>query len=147
MLKLFVYGTVKRGYWNHDRFCRGVLDIQEAKVRSRLYEMSSGIPVLQVPDKDILAHGTADPLADVAKQARFSDQMASYLEPIPESATGGDWAPVYGELLTFDDPEFRLSSGHGPPRGIPSRWTHPLQTGSRSGMCQKKDRPSVDVCE
>jgi len=29
-------------------------------------------------------------------------------EPVPESATAGDWAPVYGELLTFDDPESRL---------------------------------------
>ncbi len=25
-----------------------------------------------------------------------------------QSATAGDWAPVYGELLTFDDPESRL---------------------------------------
>jgi hypothetical protein len=109
--------------------------------------MSSGIPILQVPDDDILAYGTADPSGDVTTQARFAEHLASCLEPTPESATAGDWAPVYGELLTFDDPEFRLSSGHGPPRGIPSRWTHPLQTGSRSGMCQEKDRPSVDVCE
>jgi len=76
MTTLFVYGTLKRGYWNHDRFCRGVLDVQEAMVRGRLYEMPSGIPVLQVPDVDILAHGTADPLADVATQARLSDRVA-----------------------------------------------------------------------
>jgi len=25
-----------------------------------------------------------------------------------QSATAGDWVPVYGELLTFDDPESRL---------------------------------------
>jgi hypothetical protein len=77
MLRLFVYGTLKRGLWNHDRFCRGVLDIQEAMVRGRLYEMPSGIPVLQVPEPDILAHGTADPLADVAAQARFVGDMVS----------------------------------------------------------------------
>jgi len=108
ILKLFVYGTLKRGFWNHDRFCRGVLDIQEAVVRGRLYEMHSGIPVLQVPDGDILAGGTTEPLADVATQARLSDRMASRLEPTPESAESGDWGPVYGELLTFDDPEARL---------------------------------------
>ena len=108
ILKLFVYGTLKRGYWNHDRFCRGVLDVQEAVVRGRLYEMPSGIPVLEVPETDILAHGTADPLADVATQARLAGHLASYLEPMPESATAGDWGPVYGELLTFDDPETRL---------------------------------------
>jgi len=133
ILRLFVYGTLKRGYWNHDRFCRGVLDVQEAVVRGRLYEMPSGIPVLEVPETDILAHGTADPLADVATQARPAGHLASYLEPMPDksagqriwtcqrharrvramdgehrSATAGDWGPVYGELLTFDDPSTRL---------------------------------------
>ena len=108
ILRLFVYGTLKRGYWNHDRFCRGVLDVQEAVVRGRLYEMPSGIPVLEVPETDILAHGTADPLADVATQARPAGHLASYLEPMPESTTAGGWGPVYGELLTFDDPSTRL---------------------------------------
>ena len=108
ILRLFVYGTLKRGYWNHDRFCRGVLDVQEAVVRGRLYEMPSGIPVLEVSEEDILAHGTADPIADVATQARFAGDLASYLEPTLESATAGDWGPVYGELLTFNDPSIRL---------------------------------------
>jgi len=108
MLRIFVYGTLKRGVWNHDRFCQGVLDVQEAMVRGRLYEMPSGIPVLQVPEEDILALGTADPLADVATQPRLSDRMASFPELTPENATPGDWGPVYGELLTFDDPESRL---------------------------------------
>jgi gamma-glutamylcyclotransferase (GGCT)/AIG2-like uncharacterized protein YtfP len=108
MLRIFVYGTLKRGFWNHDRFCRGVLDIREAEVRGRLYEMHSGIPVLQVPDGDVLAHGTSDVLVDVATQARLSEQLASYPEPALQSATAGDWGRVYGELLTFNDPESRL---------------------------------------
>jgi len=108
MLRLFVYGTLKRGFWNHDRFCRGVLNIREAVVRGRLYEMHSGIPVLQVPDGDVLAHGTSDVSADVATQARLSEQPASYPEPALQSATAGDWGRVYGELLTFDDPETHL---------------------------------------
>ena len=117
MLRFFVYGTLKRGFWNHDRFCRGVLDIREAEMRGRLYEMHSGIPVLKVPDGDVLAHGTSDVLADlsacnaqagVAAQSRLSEELASYPEPAQQSATAGDWAPVYGELLTFDDPETRL---------------------------------------
>jgi hypothetical protein len=66
MLRLFVYGTLKRGFWNHNRFCRGVLAVKEAVVRGRLFETSSGIPVLQVPEEDILAIGNTDPLADVA---------------------------------------------------------------------------------
>ncbi len=108
MLILFVYGTLKSGFWNHDRFCRGVLDIRKAEVRGRLYEMQSGIPVLQVPAEDVLAHGTSDPLADVTTQARLSEQLASYPEPALQSAAAGGWGRVYGELLTFDDPETRL---------------------------------------
>ena len=61
-----------------------------------------------MPEEDILAHGTADPLADVATQARLSDQVALSLEATPKSATPGDWGPVYGELLTFNDPSTRL---------------------------------------
>jgi gamma-glutamylcyclotransferase (GGCT)/AIG2-like uncharacterized protein YtfP len=108
MTTLFVYGTLKRGCWNHDRFCRGVLSVEEAVVRGRLYELPSGIPVLEVPEEDILARATADPLADVATQARFAGDLASIFESAPESATAGDCGPVYGELLTFDDPETRL---------------------------------------
>ncbi len=38
-------------------------------VRGRLFETSSGIPVLEVPEEDVIAIGTTDPLADVATQA------------------------------------------------------------------------------
>lgn len=57
MLRLFVYGTLKRGFWNHDRFCRGILTVEDAVVCGRLFEASSGIPVLEVPEEDILAVG------------------------------------------------------------------------------------------
>ncbi len=111
LLRLFVYGTLKRGYWNHERFCRGVLSVEEAVVRGRLYELPSGIPVLEVPEADVLAHGTADPLADVATQARLAAEFAAravHPELGENGAPGGHWGPVYGELLTFDDPETRL---------------------------------------
>lgn len=112
LLRLFVYGTLKQGYWNHERFCRGVLSVEEAVVRGRLYELPSGIPVLEVPEADVLAYGTADPLADVATQARlaaeFAARAAQHPDPGENGAPGGRWGPVYGELLTFDDPETRL---------------------------------------
>lgn len=111
MLRLFVYGTLKRGFWNHDRFCRGVLTVEDAVVRGRLFETSSGIPVLQVPEEDILAVGTTNPLADVATQAHVT-ACVSNPEPtpdrLPKKGTGAPWGPVYGELLAFDDPETRL---------------------------------------
>ncbi|MBI5846185.1 MAG: gamma-glutamylcyclotransferase [Deltaproteobacteria bacterium] len=113
MLRLFVYGTLKRGFWNHDRFCRGVLAVEDAVVRGRLFETSSGIPVLQVPEEDVLAHGTTDPLADVATQARFAALVRdpeSTPNRLPKNATCAPWGPVYGELLIFDDPETRLQA-------------------------------------
>jgi len=111
LLRLFVYGSLNRGCWNHERFCRGVLSVEEAVVRGRLYELPSGIPVLEVPEADVLAHGTADPLADVATQARLAAEFAAraaHPEPGENGTPGGRWGPVYGELLTFDDPETRL---------------------------------------
>jgi hypothetical protein len=146
LLRLFVYGTLKRDCWNHERFCRGVLSVEEAVVRGRLYELPSGIPVLEVPEADVLAHGTADPLADlsvcdvqagVATQARLAAEFAAHPDPgetnpqdsgfgraegapagrepwmaSVNGAPGDRWGPVYGELLTFDDPEpaFRPST-------------------------------------
>jgi len=111
ILRLFVYGTLKRGFWNHDRFCRGVLAVEDATVRGRLFETSSGIPVLLVPGEDILAVGTTNPLADVATQAHVPARMSNP-EPtpdrLPKKGTGAPWGPVYGELLIFDDPENRL---------------------------------------
>lgn len=106
MLNLFVYGTLKRGYRNHNQFCRGALEIREAQVRGRLYD-GPGFPVLEVPAEDVLAGGTADPLADVATQGRLGCQMRRDLKAVQEAAAGG-WGIVYGELLTFDDPETRL---------------------------------------
>ncbi|MCK7511806.1 MAG: gamma-glutamylcyclotransferase [Desulfobacterales bacterium] len=96
MLRLFVYGTLKRGFWNHDRFCRGVLTVEDAVVRGRLFETSSGIPVLQVPEEDILAVGTTDPLADVATQAHVTARMSNP-EPtpdrLPKKGTGAPLGP------------------------------------------------------
>jgi hypothetical protein len=87
--------------------------VEDAVVRGRLFETSSGIPVLQVPEEDILAVGTTNPLADVATQAHVTARMSNP-EPtpdrLPKEGTGAPWGPVYGELLTFDDPETRLPS-------------------------------------
>jgi gamma-glutamylcyclotransferase (GGCT)/AIG2-like uncharacterized protein YtfP len=111
MLRIFVYGTLKRGFWNHDRFCRGVLTVEDAVVCGRLFETSSGIPVLMVPEEDILAVGTTDPRADVATQAHVTAHMSNPKpnpDRLPRKGIGAPWGPVYGELLAFDDPETRL---------------------------------------
>jgi gamma-glutamylcyclotransferase (GGCT)/AIG2-like uncharacterized protein YtfP len=108
LLRLAVYGTLRKGYLNHERFCRGVLSIEPITIIGRLYQFSSGIPILEVPKEHILAHGTSDPLADVATQERFTEKLAQHPELLPEDPPKGDWGHVSGELLTFDDPEIRL---------------------------------------
>ena len=63
MLKLFVYGTLKRGYWNHDAFCQGVLDIRDAHLRGRLYE-EPRFPLLRAgrrPQTDALSGSHRQP--------------------------------------------------------------------------------------
>lgn len=108
LLRIFVYGTLKRGMWNHERFCAGALSIEEAVVCGRLYEMDCGLPVLQVTEADILAHGTTDPCADVGTQARFEAEMAQQPDLRGKGRTRRGWGLVHGELITFDDPQERL---------------------------------------
>jgi gamma-glutamylcyclotransferase (GGCT)/AIG2-like uncharacterized protein YtfP len=101
-LRIFVYGTLKRGYWNHDRFCSRAISIEPATTWGRLYHLPAGFPALEIPDGCILAHGTTDPLADT--------QIQNNIE-LPENAMArpkGDWDLVCGELMTFDDPIFDL---------------------------------------
>ncbi|MCB2141388.1 gamma-glutamylcyclotransferase [bacterium] len=97
----FVYGTLKRGYWNHDRFCRNAIDIRPATTWGRLYLLPAGYPALEVPESAILAHGTADPLADAATQARLAATLPQHAANRPPS---GDWDLIHGELITFPDP-------------------------------------------
>ena len=100
-ITLFVYGTLKRGFWNHDRFCRNAIDIKPATTWGRLYQLPAGYPALEVPESAILAHGAADPLADAATQARLAAQAPQHAADRPPS---GDWNLIHGELITFPDP-------------------------------------------
>ncbi len=78
-------------------------------VRGRLFETSSGVPALEVPEEDVIVLGTTNPLPDVATQAhvtaRLFNPQSTIINPQYE---GAPWGPVYVELLTFDDPESRL---------------------------------------
>lgn len=98
-ISVLVYGTLKRGQWNHERFCRHAIDIRPATTVGRLYDLPAGFPALEISEKAILAVGTCDPLADAETQAR----IAARALVMPELE--GDWDVVHGELMTFPDPE------------------------------------------
>lgn len=97
-LNVFVYGTLKRGQRNHERFCRGVLTVREATVRGRLYDLPYGYPAVVVPEEDMRAIGTRDYLADTERQKHASSGTQA----------SSEWGIVHGELFIFDDPEERL---------------------------------------
>ncbi len=97
-VSLFLYGTLKRGQPNHEALCRGYLRAEEAAVRGRLFALPAGYPALVVPGEDVLATGTADPLADAALQEEAKRRVL----PRPEGPL------VRGELYLFGDPASRL---------------------------------------
>lgn len=99
LLDVFVYGTLKRGQRNYERFCRGALAVREATVRGRLYDLPFGFPALVVPKEDMLVTGTGEYLSDAKARSQVQDGPR---EKLP------DWDTVFGELLTFDDPGKRL---------------------------------------
>jgi len=101
-LRIFVYGTLKRGYWNHDRFCSQAVSIEPATTWGRLFHLPAGFPALVIPSANILATGTAEPLADTQTQN---------LIELPKNAMArpdGDWDLIHGELMTFNDPSMDL---------------------------------------
>lgn len=96
-IRLFVYGTLKCGFWNHARFCSSASSIHPAVVWGRLYHFHAGFPILEIPENQILAHGTASPAVDAITQHRF--QSSSFIRP------SGDWDLIHGEILTFNNPQ------------------------------------------
>ena len=87
-----------RGQANHGRYCRGAVSVQESTLRGELYGLAFGCPALVVPEEDIYATGSPDPIHDASEQQRLNDT----------GVHGSDGPRVFGELFTFDDPEARL---------------------------------------
>jgi gamma-glutamylcyclotransferase (GGCT)/AIG2-like uncharacterized protein YtfP len=99
MLIMFVYGTLKRGERNHERYCSGARRVEEGAVRGRLYDLPHfAYPELIVPEESVRAFGTNEYAGDVVLQERVSRGRQRTLEgPM-----------VFGEIFFFDDPASRL---------------------------------------
>jgi gamma-glutamylcyclotransferase (GGCT)/AIG2-like uncharacterized protein YtfP len=104
VLRLAVYGTLRRGCPNHDRFMRGYRSVEEITLRGRLRWLTATIPILEVSAEDIAAVGTADPLADMRLAERLQRESHGRARP----AVPGSWDEIPAELFTFDDPATRL---------------------------------------
>lgn len=88
-LLLFVYGTLKRGHGNHERYCAGVGECHPASIRGRLHDFRASYPMLEIPAEDVLLAGGADLEGDCARAAAFTGVRVS------------GPAQVRGELLIF----------------------------------------------
>ncbi len=92
--QLFVYGTLKPGYGNFRRICKGRIDgAKPAWVRGWLYDLPPGYPAL----------------VEREPEERFSAPVPERGSP-PARATGEKLAPrrvdgwVFGYILSFSDP-------------------------------------------
>ena len=106
LLRLFVYGSLKRGFRNHDRYCRGVRSIERTHAPGKLYRLPSGYPAFVLPESQFLARGSRDPFADLDQQRleRKAAPAGTAVANPPPCCKGR----VHGELLTFADPVSRL---------------------------------------
>lgn len=105
-LPVFVYGTLKAGFRNHERYCRGVIEVTPALAWGRFHEWEPGIPILSVPRSDILLLGSPDAAADLEAAEALVNQPG----PGVPWATRFPWRwrRIRGQFLRFPDPEQRL---------------------------------------
>ena len=98
MIHIFVYGTLKRGYGNFNRYCTSACSIKPARVWGRLYQLPQGYPMLAVPVGQMLAMGTGHPAEDEQLQHAWRQRPA-------DDANDGPWELISGEVLSFPDAE------------------------------------------
>ena len=75
--RLFVYGTLKQGMSNHDRFCGDALTIEPAATTGRLYHLPYGFPAMfDAPDGQVFGEVMTFP--DIEKTIEAMDYLEGY---------------------------------------------------------------------
>lgn len=101
-LHVFVYGTLKRGYWNHDRCMKSFVSVEPATIVGRIHLRHTRTPILEIPPPHVLAFGTTDCSADLRTQERLAVRAAISVHADER------WLNVHGELYAFDDAATRV---------------------------------------
>lgn len=99
---LFVYGTLKHGYANHNYFCHSAIDSRPAQVIGRLYDLNAGYPAMDIPESSILLHGTLDIEEDISQQQNLK------LPEVEHISTLTGWDRVQGEVMRFNHPQHEI---------------------------------------
>jgi len=108
-LFLFVYGTLKRGQRAHLPLCAVARFVGNASVRGELHLHRDGYPVLVVPEEDVLAESTGDPVAD----ATVGDVPPAQ-GGVSVMNSSGAWRRIRGEVLAFPEPYAAISAIDAP---------------------------------
>ena len=94
-LPVFVYGTLKTGFGNHNKFCMSAFMIKDAVLDGTLYNM--GLPYVTVPKENQFCIGSMDYKRDCQMLQKL------HLELEQTQLTIEPEIGVQGELLFFDD--------------------------------------------
>ena len=130
---LFVYGTLKRGFPAHARWCAGA-EVSPASCRGQLLLHEDGYPVLVIEPDDILAIGSVDPnhdarLACQVLESEFPCVDATAEPVVLRRIDRRDPQDVGGELLRFSlgsVPLAEIDDYEGFEPGKPSRFVRVL---------------------
>jgi gamma-glutamylcyclotransferase (GGCT)/AIG2-like uncharacterized protein YtfP len=98
-LSMFVYGTLKSQYWN-SVLCDGAESVVPATIRGRIYDGS--YPYVVLEESTILARGTRNAVAEIAKQKNALPMLAA-LDPMTYAAPMQEYNDqfVQGERVRF----------------------------------------------
>lgn len=107
---VFVYGTLRRGFANHDRFCFDVLEVIPAWTSGQLYDLPYGFPAM-LPAADGRVIGEVlvfpDPVAALRRLdhlegfrpdgPRHYDRIVVETHPLAGDGPVRAWSYVYSE--------------------------------------------------
>jgi len=100
-LRVFVYGTLKRGHGNHANYCLKSRSVENAVLAGRLYD--SGLPYVHVETGDQYVDGSKSVSEDFKMQEELQNIVKAddcyFTDPSPDNACG----IVHGELVTYDN--------------------------------------------
>lgn len=101
-LRVFVYGTLKRGGWGYTQYGHGHIRQEAAAVVGRVVDRPEGYPALFVPPESVVAWASDDLLADAALSGAFAPvPLPHRMQDLPVPAPPWRW--VRGEMLEYPD--------------------------------------------
>ena len=100
-LRVFVYGTLKKGFGNHSYYCEGA-KIQSAMIKGKLYQ-SGSLPYASVQFEDYECIASRKNEEDFAMQEELQSEVENGFLSFQFKDSFRDSECIKGELVTFDN--------------------------------------------